>query len=179
MNPDVDERPNWRDLRPLLDNAHLLLVLRVAVPDARIVTRANGDGLTAWVHDSTASWARLTAATIRQGGPRRLADELDAAWDQWLGLGSPELYDYGLTVTASEQHAWAIDPQTGPRWPAQANSPVPNRQEHRTGRAARTLGRERQRRSGRRRKRDVTWSSRAACSCRFVPEGLAAYSGGA
>jgi hypothetical protein len=118
MNPDVDERPNWRDLRPLLDNAHLLLALRVAVPDARI-------------------------------------------------------------VTASEQHAWAIDPQTGPQWPAQANSPVPDRQEHRTGRAARTLGRERQRRSGRRRKRDVTWSSRAACSCRFVPEGLAAYSGGA
>ena len=123
-DPDADERPTRRDLRPLLDNAHLLLALRVAVPDARIVPHASSDGLTVWVHDSTASWAQLTAATIRQSGPRRLADELDAAWDQWLGLGSPELYDYGLTVTVDEQYAWAIDPETGPRWPASASNLV-------------------------------------------------------
>ena len=126
-NPDADERPALRGLQPLLDNAHLLLALRVAVPDARIATRAGADGLTAWVHDSTASWANLTETTVRQGGPRRLADELEAAWEQWLGLGSPELYDYGLTVTRDEQYAWVIDPESGPRWPAQANSPVHNR----------------------------------------------------
>lgn len=111
------KRPIQRDLAPLRDSVHLLFALRVALPEVDIATRVDGDGVNAWIHDGHSSWAAL-GAVVYQGGPRRLADELEAAWDQWIGLGSPELYDYGLTVTADEQYAWALDPQTGPRWPA-------------------------------------------------------------
>ncbi|MGW6304357.1 hypothetical protein ACWFRQ_16375 [Streptomyces niveus] len=40
-------------------------------------------------------------------GPRRLADELDRAWERWLGEGSPSLYDYGMTVEPHRQHVWS------------------------------------------------------------------------
>lgn len=115
------ERTITRDLALLRDDVHLRFALRVALPDVQI---SLSDGLVpssvvhAWLHDGDSSWACIVAsATVYQGGPRRLADEVEAAWDQWLGLGSPELYDYGLTVTPEEQYAWAADPQTGPRWP--------------------------------------------------------------
>ena len=116
-------RVTERDLTPLLGDQHLRFALRVAAPDLRITTAVDEDGVNAWIHDGTASWAALSAvdggrAVAHQGGPRRLADELEAAWDQWLALGSPELYDYGLTVTPGGQYAWAIDPQAEPRWPA-------------------------------------------------------------
>jgi protein-L-isoaspartate O-methyltransferase len=116
-HPPTSERAVQRDLTPLRDDVHLLFALRVALPDLRITTGAEEDGVSAWIHDGHSSWAALNAVA-HQGGPRRLADEVEAAWDQWLGLGSPELYDYGLTVTPEEQYAWAVDPQTGPRWPA-------------------------------------------------------------
>ncbi|MFF9771917.1 hypothetical protein ACF1GT_36070 [Streptomyces sp. NPDC014636] len=58
-----------------------------------------------------------TVAT--QGGPRSLADELEAAWDTWLALGKPALYDFGMTVTDSgtTQYMWVNDADHGPRWP--------------------------------------------------------------
>ena len=118
-----------RDLAPLNGNQHLRFALRVAAPGLRITTAVDQDGVNAWIHDGHRSWAALSAVgdgrtVAHQGGPRRLGDELEAAWDQWLGLGSPDLYDYGITVTADEQYAWAVDPETGPRWPASADSPA-------------------------------------------------------
>ncbi|MFI1017566.1 methyltransferase domain-containing protein [Streptomyces sp. NPDC020965] len=117
------ERPWTRDPAPLRKDWHLLFALRVALPDVRIVTAVETDGLNAWLHDGVSSWATLSAgasgATLAsQGGPRRLADELEAAWDDWTDVGEPELYEYGLTAEASgRQYAWAHDPDTGPRWP--------------------------------------------------------------
>nr|WP_269078182.1 protein-L-isoaspartate O-methyltransferase [Streptomyces sp. YIM 121038] len=119
-----DERPFLRDLAPLSDDAHLRFALRVALPDLCITVAADEDGLNAWIHDGAASWAVLSAVgdgkTIAdQGGPRRLADELETAWDAWLQEGCPDLYDYGMTVTdgGATQYMWAHDPVTGPRWP--------------------------------------------------------------
>ncbi|MEV8401270.1 hypothetical protein [Streptomyces niveus] len=40
-------------------------------------------------------------------GPRRLADELDRAWERWLGEGSPSPYDYGMTVEPHRQYVWS------------------------------------------------------------------------
>lgn len=128
----TSERAIERELAPLRDNQHLRFALRVAAPDLTFTTGVDADGVNAWLHDSSGSWASLSAigggrGMAYQGGPRCLADELEAAWNRWLRLGSPELYDYGLTVTADEQYAWAVDPETGPRWPTQADSPALNR----------------------------------------------------
>lgn len=123
--PPADERPVTRDLAPLRDDWHLRFALRVAVPDIQITLAEDGDGLNAWLHDGHASWATLSAIgdgqTIAyQGGPRRLADELEQAWDEWQALGEPELYDYGLTVEPGQQYAWCRDADMGPRWPMRA-----------------------------------------------------------
>ncbi|MEV7356984.1 hypothetical protein [Kitasatospora sp. NPDC091276] len=45
------------------------------------------------------------------------------AWSQWEALGSPDLYDYGITVTPEEQWAWQGGPG-GPRWPVAQVVPV-------------------------------------------------------
>jgi protein-L-isoaspartate O-methyltransferase len=127
--PVQDERVVARDLAPLRDSRHLLFALRVAVPDVRITTRTDQDGVNAWLHDGRSSWAALSAAgtgrTIAyQAGPRRLADEVEAAWDTWAQAGSPTVYDFGMTVTARGQVVWANDPVTGPRWPATPAPPT-------------------------------------------------------
>lgn len=120
--PTWAERPVGRRLEPLRDDVHLRFALRVALPDVRITAAEDGDGLNAWLHDGS-SWAALSAVgdgetVAYQGGPRRLADELDVAWDRWLGVGGPALYDYGMTVEPHRQYVWCADPVTGPRWPA-------------------------------------------------------------
>lgn len=126
--PPDDERPVVRELAPLRDDWHLRFALRVALPEVQITMAEDGDGLNAWIHDGASSWAVLAAQAggktlAYQGGPRRLTDELEAAWDAWLEHGRPELYDFGLTVTPDQQYAWAKDPRSGPRWPAQERQP--------------------------------------------------------
>ncbi|MFE4974839.1 methyltransferase domain-containing protein [Kitasatospora sp. NPDC056651] len=111
-----------RDLAPLEDWG-LRFALRVAVPNAVLFTARDADGLNAWVHDGHQSWATFVAqgdgepSLLLQGGPRRIGDEVLAAWAQWEDLGRPDLYDYGVTVTPDAQWAWQGDPDTGPRWP--------------------------------------------------------------
>ncbi|XHL93366.1 methyltransferase domain-containing protein [Streptomyces niveus] len=114
-------RPVGRRLEPLRGDIHLRFALRVALPDVQIITAEDDDGLNVWLHDDS-SWAALSASddggtVAYQGGPRRLADELEGAWDRWLGDGSPSLYDYGMTVEPHGQYVWSADPVTGPRRP--------------------------------------------------------------
>jgi len=118
--PADDERGVERDLRPLHDDWHLRFALRVALPEVRISTAVDEDGVNAWLHDGVSSWAVLSAlgdgrTVAHQGGLRRLADLLEKAWDEWLAMGSPELYDFGMTVEPERQFVWAWDAVTGPR----------------------------------------------------------------
>ncbi|QKW49579.1 methyltransferase domain-containing protein [Streptomyces buecherae] len=53
--------------------------------------------------------------TVYQWGPRDLADETAAALAWWERAGRPELFDFGLTVTAREHRVWLGDPARG--WP--------------------------------------------------------------
>ncbi|MEV0537696.1 methyltransferase domain-containing protein [Kitasatospora sp. NPDC050463] len=121
--PADTARPLHRDLTALRADWNLRFAARVAAPDVRITTALDEDGTSAWLHDGAASWAVLSAAaggpgTVHQGGPRRLADELENAWQQWEQLGGPTPYDYGMTVRPDGQFVWLNDPDTGPRWPA-------------------------------------------------------------
>ncbi|MFJ2649162.1 methyltransferase domain-containing protein [Streptomyces sp. NPDC087420] len=131
--PAETERPMTRDLGPLRADVHLRFALRVALPDVRITTAEDDDGLNAWLHDESGSgaglgsWATLSAVggggdgggtVAHQGGSRRLADELEGAWDIWSAMGSPSLYDYGMTVESGGQYVWCGDATTGPRWPS-------------------------------------------------------------
>jgi protein-L-isoaspartate(D-aspartate) O-methyltransferase len=127
--PEQDQRTTARDLAPLAGDVALRFALRVALPELQILTAVDEDGHNAWLHDSSTSWAALSAqsdgpALVHQGGPRRLADELDRAWDQWLDLSRPRPGDYGLTVTSTGQYAWCHHPATGPRWPVTGHHPV-------------------------------------------------------
>ncbi|MER6433370.1 methyltransferase domain-containing protein [Streptomyces sp900105245] len=117
------ERAFLRDLAPLQDDVHLRFALRVALPYLRMTLARDSDGLNAWIHDTERSWTVLSAigggrTVATQGGPRSMADELEAAWDTWLEVGRPSLYDYGMTVTDSgiTQYMWVNDADSGPRW---------------------------------------------------------------
>ncbi|MEV7598349.1 methyltransferase domain-containing protein [Kitasatospora sp. NPDC089797] len=117
--PDT-ERLLTRDPAPLEGDWDLRFALRVAVPDAVLLTGRDEDGVNAWVHDGDRSWAALTArgdgtAGLYQGGPRRIGDELTRAWDEWEELGRPDRYDYGITVTPDAQWAWQGGPDGPPR----------------------------------------------------------------
>ncbi|MGW7052978.1 hypothetical protein [Streptomyces sp. NPDC054887] len=77
--------------------------------------------MTAWLHDGHSSWATLVApeagpAVAYQGGPRRLAEEPEQAWQRWQDAGAPGLYDFGMTRTPEHQYIWSGDKDTGVRW---------------------------------------------------------------
>jgi protein-L-isoaspartate O-methyltransferase len=47
---------------------------------------------------------------VQQYGPRRLWDEVEAAYLQWITWGRPDRERFGLTVTADAQQVWLDDP---------------------------------------------------------------------
>ncbi|MFF7249851.1 hypothetical protein ACFZBU_38810 [Embleya sp. NPDC008237] len=60
--------------------------LRLCLPDVLFDTTADTDGVHARLHDGAEFWATISTpptgpAIASQGGPRRLVDELEAAWD--------------------------------------------------------------------------------------------------
>ncbi|MFD5615131.1 methyltransferase domain-containing protein [Kitasatospora sp. NPDC127060] len=127
--PDT-ERVLQRDLSPLESDWDLRFALRVAVPDAVLLTGRDDDGVNAWAHDGNRSWAAFTArgdgtVVLYQGGPRRIGDDVMIAWAQWEELGRPDRYDYGITVTPTSQWAWQGSPD-GSRWPI-TQQPAPAR----------------------------------------------------
>ncbi|MCC3776658.1 methyltransferase domain-containing protein [Streptomyces sp. UNOB3_S3] len=62
-----------------------------------------------------ASWATAeyvpgqTEYAVEQYGPRRLWDEVEAAYRKWVDHGRPERDRAGLTVTREGQHVWLDD----------------------------------------------------------------------
>ncbi|RSO07071.1 protein-L-isoaspartate O-methyltransferase [Streptomyces sp. WAC 06783] len=121
--PVESERPFTRDPRPLHSNGSLLFALRVQLPDVRVHTEADDDAVTVWLHDGCSSRATLTApasgpGTAYQGGPRRLADEVEEAWTRWETNGAPSLYDFGMTITPEGTRIWSGEADTGPSWQA-------------------------------------------------------------
>ncbi|GAB3457793.1 methyltransferase domain-containing protein [Streptomonospora sediminis] len=71
---------------------------------------------TAWLYGLTdRSWAAATAEhgrlRVHQSGPRRLWDEVEAAYRWWVAQGSPGVERFGLTATAGGRHqVWLEEP---------------------------------------------------------------------
>lgn len=61
------------------------------------------------------SWVRHEGTAVAQGGPRRLWDIAEAAYDQWLALGKPGRHRFTFTATPTTQY-FAL-PHTPHTWP--------------------------------------------------------------
>ncbi|KDN87771.1 methyltransferase domain-containing protein [Kitasatospora cheerisanensis] len=70
--PPGPERRTERDPAELRD-WDLLFHLRVVLPEVRVETAADADGVSAWIHDGASSWATLSSTPdgvfVHQGGP--------------------------------------------------------------------------------------------------------------
>lgn len=110
-----DERDVERDLSPLREDVRLAFALRVALPEVRVATAVDEDGVNAWLHDGRESWAMLAAlggsrTVAYQGGPRLLWDEVEDAWRWWDAAGRPGVERFGLTVTPDGESVWLDAP---------------------------------------------------------------------
>lgn len=110
-----------RGLRAL-DDVHLVFALRVSHPDIRIATEDTKEGLTVRLHDGVSSWATAVidqagTTAAYEGGPRQLLAEVDAGRRHWQERGSPELWDFGMTVTPERQCVWSGAADVGPYVP--------------------------------------------------------------
>ncbi|WP_190066768.1 methyltransferase domain-containing protein [Streptomyces griseocarneus] len=110
-----------RDLA-LFAERHLLFAVRVSHPHLRVTTTPVDGGVAVNVHDGASSWACAVpqsdgTALVTGGGPRDVWAETSEGWDHWEARGRPELWDFGMTVTAEAQFVWAGRPEHGPYTP--------------------------------------------------------------
>ena len=93
-------------------------LLSVAVPGIRFAPEEGPGGsvgvCVAWRADG--SWARVEHGTVRQAGPVRLWDAVEAAHACYTDHGRPGRQRFGLTVTPDAQRVW-LDTPDGPSWP--------------------------------------------------------------
>ncbi len=117
-------------LRPDAVTGHVDVEFAIGVqtPNCQHLTFHASDGsgeFTLWLFDAhTGAWAAVDykpdAATcqVEQYGPRRLWDEVEAAYTWWDATGRPERERFGLTVTPERQYVWHNSPDSGHTWPA-------------------------------------------------------------
>ncbi|MER6663255.1 ATP-grasp peptide maturase system methyltransferase [Amycolatopsis japonica] len=82
----------------------------------------SGGGLPeTWLAQNDGSWVCHVATEdgahmVRQGGPRRLWDEVEKAHAEWTELGQPERARFGLTVSRGHHVAWLDEPHGPHHW---------------------------------------------------------------
>ncbi|MGW1196673.1 methyltransferase domain-containing protein [Streptomyces sp. NPDC002536] len=113
-----DATPGRTDVSPrdISGDADALFWIDTAVRDAWHHVGEADDGseeATLWLFSADhASWATAeyvpgqAAYEVEQYGPRRLWDEVEAAYRKWVDNGRPERDRAGLTVTRDGQHVW-------------------------------------------------------------------------
>ncbi|MFG2909679.1 methyltransferase domain-containing protein [Kitasatospora sp. NPDC048286] len=114
-----DSGQSWTKLDPEAIGGDWLaqFACALALPDAYYRRNAFGAGWTWWLFDrAVTSWATVDSVPgesrfeVRQSGPRRLWDELEATYHRWESAGRPGYERYGLTVTPAGQTAWLDNP---------------------------------------------------------------------
>jgi protein-L-isoaspartate O-methyltransferase len=97
------------------------LFANFAVPDVSSISRLRSDHKNViYIRSNDQSWAALSpsgenqTATVRQGGTRRIWDEIESAAQYWQDLGSPSRDRIGLTVDDRAHHSFWLDDPNGP-----------------------------------------------------------------
>ncbi|MGK5733471.1 methyltransferase domain-containing protein [Streptomyces sp. URMC 124] len=96
-----------------------MFAVGVQVPDVFPWMEMYGDGsYTLWLRDTAVtSWATADYEEgreefeVRQSGPRKLWDEVEAAYRWWEGHGRPGFTRFGLTVDDAGEHVWLDSPE--------------------------------------------------------------------
>jgi protein-L-isoaspartate(D-aspartate) O-methyltransferase len=119
--PGADAHESSTDLDPwaCLADRSLLFAVAVQVPWCRAVDVRGGDPAVPYevlLYDAEGSVATVSRVDrqgrrrVRQNGPRRLWDDVEAAVWRWIAAGSPARNRFGVTVTAWGQEVWLDDP---------------------------------------------------------------------
>lgn len=101
-----------------LDVDHAQYAIGMLVPDCYQWLEHGSDGYVVRLEDAhSKSWATVTVTAdmedsypVRQGGPRLLWDEIEAAYEWWKQIGRPEFTRFGVTVDQDGQRVWLDDP---------------------------------------------------------------------
>jgi protein-L-isoaspartate O-methyltransferase len=107
----VDPRAIYDD-----EDAGFSVGLRVDCQQRLFFADDDSGEYTFWALDGRGSWASVDyepgAAEYRveQFGPRRLWDEVEAAYGWWVDAGKPARDRFGVTVTPDGQHVWLDAP---------------------------------------------------------------------
>ncbi|MGH4017250.1 MAG: ATP-grasp peptide maturase system methyltransferase [Pseudonocardiaceae bacterium] len=97
-------------------------------------TPSDGGPAETWLTQPNGSWVCHTTGrsgnrTVRQGGPTRLWDGIEAAHQTWQQLGHPARERFGLTVHHGQHILWLDHPNSPHRWhlnarPSRPSSPA-------------------------------------------------------
>lgn len=93
-------------------------------------TPSDGSSPETWLTQPNGSWAchitdTMGHRTVRQGGPTRLWDGIEAAHRTWQQLGRPARERFGITVHDGTHTVWLDHPASPHRWHlAHRNSPI-------------------------------------------------------
>jgi methyltransferase of ATP-grasp peptide maturase system len=74
-----------------------------------------------WIAQPDGSWAYHTTQpdgthVVHEGGPTRIWNRVERAYQLWNELGNPARERFGLTATANELIVWLDDPRSAHRW---------------------------------------------------------------
>lgn len=111
---DFDQRAeaSTPEVEPtVLEDEGPMLALGHLIPRCRVVYDYAEDGsIDTWWLLAADSWAAAQPGRVRQLGPRRLWDEVEAAYRWWQATGEPGYDRFGITVTRERQWAWLDEP---------------------------------------------------------------------
>ncbi len=121
MPTSLAEKPVWPRRDPQLPSSimwdnHFRFIVDLVLPE--LICGHSSGGL----HDVVltapdGSQARHSPdGVLRQTGPRRLWDEIEAVHRQWREWGAPRRERFGLSASDHEQWIWLDDPDRGYRW---------------------------------------------------------------
>lgn len=96
----------------VLDSGDFGMIAALRMPGVTTIWFIPDTGPQLWLLAGDGSWACLheAARTVRQHGPRRLWDEVEAMHRRWVELGSPARDRFGLTATPDRQWMWLDTP---------------------------------------------------------------------
>ncbi|HKS48413.1 MAG TPA: ATP-grasp peptide maturase system methyltransferase [Amycolatopsis sp.] len=108
-------------IREVLDPSHPFeFFAGLALPEVSAALDPAQPSVAFLVH-ADGSWTRHQSRDgehlVTQGGPRRLWDLVETAYQEWLALGAPSRDRFGITVSPDRQVLWLDSPGSPHRWP--------------------------------------------------------------